>query len=195
MDIVSIAYIDREMTSKEFGRKNIVTKKQDTINEVTGEARKVAFRSSAYVLDSKSRFPDIVDEVPLNANAFVKAIQDAINHAAEMGFDIASSSEYTLEVVTKPEPVYEDYSEDVTSEDEIVADDEVDTAIPFDVDDTDGEEVDLESLCNSIRDAFRSADATAKKSVKAVLVTNGATKLDVSIGETALKEIAKILNV
>lgn len=82
MDVVSIAYIDREMTSKEFGRENIVTKKKTTINEVANEARKIAFRSSAYVLDSKSRFPDIIDEVPMDADAFVKAIQDAIDAAA-----------------------------------------------------------------------------------------------------------------
>jgi hypothetical protein len=115
MDVVSIAYIDREMVSKDFGKENIVTHKQKTINEVTNEARKIAFRSSAYVLDSKSRFPDIVDEVALDATAFVEAIQDAINKAAEKGVDDTSTPKKTSKKQTPKieEPItYEPDEED-----------------------------------------------------------------------------------
>lgn len=202
MDIVSIAYIDREMTSKEFGRENIVTKKKSTINEVSNEARKIAFRSSAYVLDSKSRFPEIVDEVPMNADAFVQAIQDAIDAAAgENTETIPAKAKKITKKAKVEEPIIEEDEEiDAT---QVQSDDvnEVETA-PWD-DDTD-EEVDLFDEDNeddvgafdenaakaTIRPAFKVADAETKKAIKGIL--NGAKLADVH-DENTLKAILEAL--
>lgn len=202
MDIVSIAYIDREMTSKEFGRENIVTKKKSTINEVSNEARKIAFRSSAYVLDSKSRFPEIVDEVPMNADAFVQAIQDAIDAAAgENTETIPAKAKKITKKAKVEEPVVEEDEEiDATP---VQSDDvnEVETA-PWD-DDTD-EEIDLFDENNegdtetfdedaakaAIRPAFKNADAETKKVIKGIL--NGAKLADVH-DENTLKAILEAL--
>lgn len=202
MDIVSIAYIDREMTSKEFGRENIVTKKKSTINEVSNEARKIAFRSSAYVLDSKSRFPEIVDEVPMNADAFVQAIQDAIDAAAgENTETIPAKAKKITKKAKVEEPVVEEDEEiDATP---VQSDDvnEVETA-PWD-DDTD-EEIDLFDENNeddtetfdenaakaAIRPAFKNADAETKKAIKGIL--NGAKLADVH-DENTLKAILEAL--
>ena len=49
-----------------------------TRNVVANEARKIAFRSDDYNLDSKCRFPQIVSEIPLDTDEFIKAIEDAI---------------------------------------------------------------------------------------------------------------------
>lgn len=195
MDIVSIAYIDREMTSKEFGRENIVTKKKSTINEVSNEARKIAFRSSAYVLDSKSRFPAIVDEVPMNADAFVQAIQDAIDAAAG---DNTETVPIKAKKITKKakveEPVVEDEEIDTTP----VQSDEVETA-PWDDDDTDlfdesneddVEPFDEDAAKAAIRPAFKNADAETKKVVKELL---GGNKLNDIHDAGVLKEILKAL--
>ena len=192
MDIVSIAYVDREMVSRDFGKENIVTKKQNKINEVTNEARKVAFRSSAYVLDSKSRFPDIVDEVPMNATAFVEAIQAAIDMAAEKGVDLETTS-------TKAAPrnrsgeLFEEHCMKFCPTAPIEEDDDLssiapDNDIPFDTEDDifDDEPEKVEpklikldaARLGAIREAFRSADANSKKSVKGYLANYGGKLVD-----------------
>lgn len=83
MDIVAMAYIDREIVKENTGRKNIVTKKDITVNKVTNETRVIVFRDDNFAVDSKSRFADIVDRIPFDADEFIKAIQDAID--AEQG--------------------------------------------------------------------------------------------------------------
>ena len=77
MDIVALAYIDRTIVAEKTGRKDI--KKNDImINKVTSEARVISFRDDTYAVDSKSRFSQIIDKIPLDCDEFIKAIQDAI---------------------------------------------------------------------------------------------------------------------
>ena len=188
MDVVGIAYIDREMISKEYGRENIVTHKKTTINEVSNEARKIAFRSSAYVLDSKSRFPEIIDEVPLNADAFVNAIQDAIDKAAANGVDVETPTEPkpSPKKSTKKTPVVEENDEFDDAMEKLK--DIVDNAeaiesgdAPFDVDDMDifNEDVEDEMITldaerlGAIRNAFKNSDASIKAKVKSHLTAYG----------------------
>lgn len=77
MDIIGMAYIDRNIVKRETGKKDI---NGNTIskNVVSGESRVINFRDDTYSVDSKSRFADIVDQIPFNADAFIKAINDAI---------------------------------------------------------------------------------------------------------------------
>jgi len=212
MDIVAIAYIDREMVSKDFGKENIVTKKQAKINEVTNEARKVAFRSSAYVLDSKCRFPDIIDEVPMDASAFVEAIQDAINKAAEKGIDVEpTTKKSTPKKSTKKPPVVEEEHDQEDAEllaalreaVESVEEKEEDTP-PFDVnseiDDIFDEETEDEDAMitldadrlTAIRNAFKGADASAKAKVKTHLTAYG-NKLADTMAKSDVNAIEEIL--
>lgn len=176
MDIVAIAYVDREMTSREFGRENIVTKKKSTINEVSNEVRKIAFRSSAYVLDSKSRFPDIVEEVPMNASAFVKAIQDAIDAAA--GETSPSTSKLaqqpTEDTLADHVTITEDEADELRKAGAILLDDE-DSEPPFDADESDDLDdmedeapFDIESAKTRLRDLFKAGTAAQKKAVKEI---------------------------
>lgn len=77
MDLVALAYIDRTIVAEKTGRKDI--KKNDImINVVTSEARVISFRDNSYATDCKSRFSNIVDKIPLDCDAFIKAMQDAI---------------------------------------------------------------------------------------------------------------------
>ncbi len=78
MDIIAVGYVDREIIKENTGRKNIVTKKDITVNKVMSESRVITFRDDSFSIDSKSRFADIVDRIPFDADAFIKAIQDAI---------------------------------------------------------------------------------------------------------------------
>ena len=83
MDVVAMAYIDRDIVTESTGRKNIVTKKDVTINKVSGESRVIVFRDDNYAVDSKSRFANIVDRIPFDSDEFIKAIQDAIDAEQE----------------------------------------------------------------------------------------------------------------
>lgn len=76
--LIGIACIDREIAKEKTGRKNIVNKQDITVNKVKSETRKIVFRDDNYSVDSKSRFAEIVNEIPLDAEVFIKAMQDAI---------------------------------------------------------------------------------------------------------------------
>lgn len=69
--------VDREIV-KEKGKKNIVTGEVSTKGVLKGETRKITFRDDNFVIDSKSRFANIVPEIPLNVDAFIDAITNAI---------------------------------------------------------------------------------------------------------------------
>lgn len=77
LDILGVAYIDRDIITQKLGRKDIKGK-EVTRNVVSGEARKISFRSDDFNLDSKCRFPNIVSEINLDSKEFIKAIEDAI---------------------------------------------------------------------------------------------------------------------
>lgn len=82
MDIVGICYIDRDIIKEKTGRKDINGKVVEK-SKVTNEARKICFRSDTYAAESKSRFPNIVNEIPLDADAYIKAVEDAIRSQIE----------------------------------------------------------------------------------------------------------------
>ena len=78
LHFLGLAYIDRDIVKEKTGRKNIVTKKDEMKSVVKGEARKIKFRDDNFCVDSGSRFKEIVPEVDLDADQFIKAITDAI---------------------------------------------------------------------------------------------------------------------
>lgn len=78
LDILGVAYIDREIIKEKIDGRKDIKGKDVTRNIVAAEARKISFRSDDYNLDSKCRFPQIVSEIPLDTDEFIKAIEDAI---------------------------------------------------------------------------------------------------------------------
>jgi GTPase SAR1 family protein len=75
---LGVAAIDREIVKEKTGKKDFVTKKEILRNVVKDESRKITFRDDNFVIDSKSRFADIVDEIPMDVNELIKAINNAI---------------------------------------------------------------------------------------------------------------------
>lgn len=75
---LGVASIDREIVKKSTGKKNAVTGQEVKKGVVKGETRKITFRDDNFVIDSKSRFCDIVESIPLSSDALIKAITDAI---------------------------------------------------------------------------------------------------------------------
>lgn len=76
--ILGVASIDREIVKEKTGKKDFVTKKDIEKGVVTNQTRKITFRDDNYVIDSKSRFADIVPEIPLSGEALVNAVTNAI---------------------------------------------------------------------------------------------------------------------
>ena len=78
LHFLCLAYFDRELQKEKTGKKNIVTKKEEVKTIIKDETRKIKFRDDSFVVDSGSRFSDIVPEINLDADEFITAITDAI---------------------------------------------------------------------------------------------------------------------
>ena len=77
MDVIGMCYVDRDIITEKTNRKDFKGKTIEK-NVIANEARKICFRSDDYVAASKSRFPDIEGVIDLNADAFIEAIETAI---------------------------------------------------------------------------------------------------------------------
>ena len=78
LHFLGLAYIDRQIIKEKTGKKNIVTNKEEQVNKVKGESRKIKFRDDNFCVDSGSRFAEIIDEIDLEADQFITALTDAI---------------------------------------------------------------------------------------------------------------------
>lgn len=75
---LGVAAIDREIVKEKTGKKDFVTKEDIKKGVVKEETRKITFRDNNFVIDSKSRFNDIVESIPMDCDSLIKAITDAI---------------------------------------------------------------------------------------------------------------------
>lgn len=77
LHFLGLAYVDREIVKEKSSKKdkdgNYIMK-----GKIVGESRVINFRDDTYSVDGKSRFADIVDQIPFTSEAFIKAMQDAI---------------------------------------------------------------------------------------------------------------------
>jgi len=101
LHFLGVAYIDREIAQQKTGKKNAVTKKEEVKGKVMSESRRISFRDDNYSVDSKSRFADIVDNIPLDADAFIKALTDAILKEHAKGDKTVEQSEKELKAARK----------------------------------------------------------------------------------------------
>ena len=186
--IIGFGYFDRTVEKQEVGEANIVTKKKKTRNAVLDETRKIKFRDDSMIADAKSRFANIIDEIVLDTDEFIKAITDAINSAS--GENVSSTP-------TKSTPVPTSISD--PEEDSEVADEQIDEDFDlFDEEETLQEEeavvpVDKETL-TEIRSNFKSADADTKSQVKSVL-NNYNGKLSSEMRPSDVEKIKTILGI
>jgi septin family protein len=174
LHVLGVAFIDREIVKQKTGKKNIVTKEDEIKGKVVSESRRITFRDDNYTIDSKSRFRDIVESIPLDADAFIEAIQNAIASAK------GDKSIVRKEPVRKPaEPAREE-----TESDDLDIDDE-------DAADEPSDDFDAVAVCDNIRTRFKAADKETKAKVKAIL--NGKTldeNMDRAMLESCLKALA-----
>ena len=178
MHVVGVACIDRTIETETTGRKNIVTKKDITVNKIKEERRKIVFRDDSYSVDSKSRLSKIVEEIPLDTDAFLNALKDAIKDSKNKTHPVSKT---TTKTTKKAESVEE------------VIEDEIDNDIDSDIDsDVEENTTDMasdypEDLVGTIRVMFKDcADKDLKAEVKGIIAQHG--KLN-DCDEDALKEI------
>lgn len=178
MHVVGVACIDRTIETEATGRKNIVTKKDITVNKIKEERRKIVFRDDSYSVDSKSRLSKIVEEIPLDTDAFLNALKDAIKDSKNKTHPVSKT---TTKTTKKAESVEE------------VIEDEIDNDIDSDIDsDVEENTTDMasdypEDLVGTIRIMFKDCtDKDLKAEVKGIIAQHG--KLN-DCDEDALKEI------
>ena len=78
LHFLALAYIDRDIAREKSGKKNPKNNQDIMVGKVRGESRRINFRDDSFCVDSGSRFANIVPEIPLDSDAFIKAIRDAI---------------------------------------------------------------------------------------------------------------------
>ena len=188
MHIVGMAVIDRDIITESTGRKNVVTHQDITRNKIVSEARKIIFRDDNYGVDSKSRFSHIVDEIPLDSDAFIKAIQDAI-YQEEKNPTVKSTK--TISEEKKPSPAHveeEPVSEPVLEEpdlDDNEPDLDVEEETPFATEDTRTDD----EIRAEVNASYKKADTETKKKVKEIISSYG--KL-VDVDREGLLEILEL---
>ena len=178
MHVVGVACIDRTIETEATGRKNIVTKKDITVNKIKEERRKIVFRDDSYSVDSKSRLSKIVEEIPLDTDAFLNALKDAIKDSKNKTHPVSKTTTKTTKEAESVEEVIED---------------EIDNDIDSDIDsDVEENTTDMatdypEDLVGTIRVMFKDCvDKDLKAEVKGIIAQHG--KLN-DCDEDALKEI------
>ena len=77
IDLVGIAYIDRELTKNKVNGKEVSTVKSET--------RKIKFRDDNYTVDSGSRMSQICSEINFDADEFIEAMRSALEAEVKKG--------------------------------------------------------------------------------------------------------------
>lgn len=177
LHFLGVAYIDREIVKQKTGKKNIVTKEEEVKGRVLSESRRISFRDDNYSVDSKSRFADIVDEIPLDADAFIKALKDAILAEHSKGGKSVEQSEKELKEARKQQ------------EKELAEKQKADAANKIDEDRN-------TELLQVIQNKFPDADAATKKSVKEIIKEHDIPNFKNAddIPTAVLEQIVKVLN-
>ena len=177
MHFVGLAYIDRNIVKEKTGRKNIVTKEDIVTNKVVSESRVISFRDDTYSVDSKSRFANIVDRVPFDAEAFIGAMKDAIEaERAKSGETLEQSKDRQAKKDAKAAKKAEEYSANKKA--------------------NHGGDEEIQELIARIQPKFLAADKTNRDKAKEIMAEYGITtfkNVEVDAIE-GLRKIAEFLN-
>lgn len=178
--IVGVACIDRTIEAVGTGRTDI-HKKEITVNKIKGENRQIVFRDDSYSVDAKSRFENIADKIPLDADELSKALKDAIENSQPSTMKKSRVNVLNKQVVSE---IITDNDDEIGDVDEIDGTPEISTY----------EEVSSrypDNLADVIRTMFKECEDPDKKTtVKEVISQYG--KLN-DVDEDGLKQIYDIL--
>lgn len=176
LDFLGMAYIDRDLVKYKSKKKDKDGKEIEK-NRISAESRVINFRDDTYSVDSKCRFANIVDRIPFDSDAFIKAMQDAI--LAEQSYDGISVAEATKKQKAEAKEAAKVASENSAKAREKKIEAEL--------------EENRDDYIATIQEKFQDADADTKKKAKELLASAGVKKFtDPDLGITILKEIAEL---
>ncbi len=152
LDFLGVGFVDREIVQEKTGKKD-GKGKEIVKGKIAGESRVIRFRDDTYSVDSKSRFADIVDSVPFDSDAFIKALQDAIlAEQSKSGVSVADAKKKQAKENKEKEKAAAEYSKSRVAN-------KVDTERN-------------DQLISAIKDAFTSGDEGTKTAIKSAMAEN-----------------------
>lgn len=187
--IVGVACLDRSIEAEGTGRKDIITKKEITVNKIKDEKRKIVFRDDSYSVDSKSRFSGIVDEIPLDSDELIKALKDAIQNSKKKKKAVKNA---VVKPIPHPEPEdeIEEDIDDVIEDDVVEADEDLMEDVIDDIDEDVSDDY-PEDLREHVKELCKTCeDAELKTKVKGIIKQYG--KLS-EVDDDGLKEMYDLL--
>lgn len=187
VNLVAMCYWEHVVDNIEE-RKNAFTKKMNKVGDLVDRKRVMVFADDDNAIDCKTHFEYIAHKIDLSAAGFIKSVEDAIALKLKLG----GGSIIKDETTEAPKPVEEEVEVDDAYEEEASVD-TIDDTPPFDVGDV-VEEVDKSVIMDEIRKAFKTADATVKKSVKTILTEKGNGMLSEDLDVEVLMEIKEVLS-
>lgn len=176
LHFLGMAYIDRNIVQEKTGKKNFKTGEDITKGKIVSESRVIRFRDDTYSVDSKSRFADIVDCIPFNADEFIKAMQDAIMKEHGKGtLTVEQSQKKAAKEAKEKEKFAASYAEEKQR-------------YNVDVDKN-------ERLIELIKAKFPDAEDTVKENVKKIMSDYNIPNFkDSDVSTKGLEEIVEILS-
>ena len=166
LHFLGVAFIDRNIAKEKSGSREI--------NKVVGETRVISFRDDNFSVDSKSRFANIVDRIPLDKDAFIKALTDAIKSeslkSGKTEKELKSEQTKRDKAAEKKAQEYEAEklreANDMTAREEYIA---------------------------LIRSKFNDLDTEKKTAIKSILAKYGMKALNSEAPTEALREVAEYI--
>ena len=160
LDFLGMAYIDRDMAKIKTKQKdkdgNVIEK-----NKITSESRVINFRDDTYSVDSKCRFANIIDQIPFDSDAFIKAMKDAIlAEQSKDGISLDEAQKKQAEEAVEAEKIAKQNSEAAKAK-------KIEEQ----------EEVKRSDIINSIQSKFPNLTLEQKNKIKDWLTAEGYTKL------------------
>lgn len=92
LHVLGVASIDRDITQAKTGKKDF-NGKEKIKGSVNSAMRKITFRDDNFNIDSKSRFPSIIDSIGFSKEEFIEAITDAIKAEFDKQTNVGSMEE------------------------------------------------------------------------------------------------------
>lgn len=176
LDFLGMAYIDRDLVKYKSKKKDKDGKEIEK-NKISAESRVINFRDDTYSVDSKCRFANIVDRIPFDSDAFIKAMQDAI--LAEQSYDGISVAEATKKQKAEAKEAAKVASENSAKAREKKIEAEL--------------EENRDDYIAIIQEKFQDSDVDIKKKAKELLASGGVKKFtDPDLNITILKQIAEL---
>lgn len=191
VNLVCTAYFDHEMEDVKE-EVNAFTKKKQKKGTATNETRMAIFLDDNMAVDTKTHFANIAPKIEFNSQAFIKAVQDAIEDKINAG-NAPVVSKPTKTASPKPEPQEEEPEDEELDTEEAIDDADIDEV--DDTEETEEDEVETSEFDRDlIKAEFKKSTREVKEQIKAILAAHGNGKVD-GCDDEGLTEICDILGI